>query len=420
VAGCGTGAVNLAPPEPLSAAGSPLQGKVYGGQNPVSGAVMQLYAATTGGYGAAATPLIGTSITTGPDGTWSITGKYTCLPLNAQVYITATGGDAGSGVNSNLALMAALGTCSSLSSSTYVVVNELTTVGSIWAISPFMSGLSKVSSSASNVTGLTNAFANVNTLTSTITGTVPGTGLPAGTTVPTEEIYTLANILAACVNSAGGTAGDTSACGKLFTAATPNGGSAPTDTVTAAMNIAQHPGVNVPALFSLAPSTPPFVPALTTAPNDFTIAVNFTGGNLGTPSALASDVSGNIWIANSAANTVTELNNAGGVKSGAGFTASLNAPSAIAVDASGGPWITNKGNNTISRLTSTGGPVANSPYSGGGLNSPAGISFDSLGNAWIADSGSASVTEINSTGTTLSNYTGSGITAPIATAVNPH
>ena len=54
LAGCGIGA--LAPPSAGDAV--TLRGVVHGGQAPVDGAVMQLYAVGTGGNGTAATPLI--------------------------------------------------------------------------------------------------------------------------------------------------------------------------------------------------------------------------------------------------------------------------------------------------------------------------------------------------------------------------
>jgi len=419
--GCGIGAVNGAGFVPTTIHGAALQGMVHGGQQPVQGALIQLYAATSAGYGQGATQLLTTTVTSDGGGNWSFTSGYTCPSATTPVYITATGGNPGSGTNANLTLMTALGQCGNLASLPFVYINEVTTVASVWALSPFMTGLASVSSGATNTTGLANAFADVNTLVDISVGTSPGPSLPAGTTVPSSEINTLANLLAPCINSAGGTENDGSACGTLFLKTVANG-SYPSDTVTAAMNIAQHPTTNIATLYPLAVPASPFQPSLSGAPNDFTIAVNFTAGNLNAPSALAIDASGNVWIANSGGNTVTELNHAGAALSGTGYTASLNNPSAIAIDASGGPWIANKGGNSISRLTSSGGAVRNTPYTAGGnINAPVSIAFDFAGNAWILDAGSMPVNqqlvELDSSGNYLNSTV---VSAPLAVAVNPH
>jgi hypothetical protein len=418
LSGCGSGDVI---PVPTQIKGPALRGSVHGGQNPVSGATIQLYQVGTSGYGSAATPLIASTVTTQADGTFIIDHDYTCASASTQVYITATQGNSGFTNNPNLSLIAALGSCGNLSTSTVIQMNEVTTIGSVWALSPFMAGPAKIGSTATNSTGIANAFLDVNTLVDTSAGVAPGSALPPGATVPTTEINTLADILAACVNSGGGIAGSTTACGTLFSAANPGGtlATAPTDTTTAAVNIAQNPALNIASLYGLAQSTPPFQPALTAQPNDFTIAVSFTGGNLSGPSALASDASGNVWIANASGNTVTEINHNGAVLSGSGYTNILSTPSAIAIDAAGGVWVANKGNNTVSKFSITGAPAA-APYSGGGLNLPTGIAFDSFGNAWVSNSGNPSVTEINNAGTTLTNYTPAGASAPLGIAVSPH
>jgi hypothetical protein len=352
--GCGLGtAVQDGP-----VAGPALKGKLYGGQQPVSGATLQLYAASTTDYGDSSIALFTSSVTSGPDGSFSFNGNYTCPSANSMVYITATGGNPGYSNNPNLAMMAALGPCSNVASA-FIFIDEVTTVGAVWALSPFMNDLTHIGAPASNAAGLAKAFADVNTLVDTVHGTSPGSGLPTGTVVPSDEINSLANIIASCVNSGGGTAGDGSACGALFAAAKP-GTIAPTDTVTAALNMAQNPSLNVGSLFKLASSTPPFQPSLGTAPTNFALAVKFTGV-VNHPTALAMDSAGNVWLANAGNNTVTELAPNGAVLSGSGFTASLNQPSAIAVDASDGVWITNKGNNTVSRLLSSGTAMVNSP-----------------------------------------------------------
>lgn len=400
---------------PTAVEGASFQGVMRGGQQPIVGASMQLYAAGTGGYGSAASALLSPAVTTVANGSFSITGKYTCPSASSQVYLVGTVGNPGGGTNTNSALMAALGSCGNLSSSTFVIVNEVTTVASVWALSPFMTGAANLGASATNAAGLQNAFADVPTLTDIANGVAPGVSLPAGTTVPATEINTLANVLAACVNSAGGVAGDGSTCGILFAAANP--GTAPTDTLTAALNIAQHPALNVGTLFGLSSPTAPFQPALTTAPNDFTIAVNYASG-FSSPSGLAVDASGNVWVANAGNNTVSKLTHTGAAASGSPFTGAMNAPSSIAFDASGNAWITNKGNNTLTELTGSGTVATGSPFSGGGLNQPRGIAFDSTGKGWVANGGSASVTLVN--GTILTNLTGTGITLPIGIAVSPH
>ena len=423
--GLGTGATMHVPTE---IAGPHFQGRVYGGQQPISGGTIKLYAAGATGYGSAypyttGDNLLGNnSVTTSATGAFNITGTYTCPSASTLVYIVATAGDTGSGNNPNIALMTALGACGNLTTSTFISINEATTVASVVAVAQFMNGPSQVGSTTGNVPGLLNAFADVNLLADTTSGLSPGPAAPAGMTVPTAEIYTLADILAACVNTAGGTYNDGSNCGRLFAYANPGGTSAtaPTDTVTAMMNITQHPSaVNTAMLYGMVPPVSPFQPSLIAQPNDFTVAVTMTGAALNAPSALASDTAGNIYIANAAGNTVTKLSHTGTNLSGSGFTAGLATPSAIAVDSNNIVWVTNQGNNSVSRLNgSSGVPLAT--LSGGGLNLPRSIAFDSLGTAWIANGGNASVTLIDGTGATLTTVTPSGTTTPLAIGVEPH
>ena len=419
--GCGLG--TIAPPTPVT--GAVIQGTVFGGQQPVNGATIQLYAAKLTGYGLAAAPLITTPPQTLANGSFSVSGKYTCPTPDAPMYLVATGGNAGGGTNANLAMMVALGSCNAIAANAAnvtVTINEITTVASAWALSPFMTGLSQLStgSSAAAQTGLTNAFADVNTLSNIATGATPGTNLPAGTTVPSATVISIADILSACVNSAGGIYTDTSTpCGKLFANAKSGGstGTAPTDTITAALNIAHNPGSNVTTLYGIGTPTPAFAGGLSNPPNDFTLAVNYAPVGLSSPSALAADASGNIWLTNSTANTVTVLSHTGTLSSITGSTAALNAPSAVAIDGSGNAWVANKGNGTVSVINGSTGAAVGSPISSGGLNAPNGIAIDSLSNVWVSNS-NASVTKI--TGTTGTNLTPAGVTAAIAIAVNPH
>ena len=91
--------------------------------------------------------------------------------------------------------MAALGPCNNLTSSTYIVINELTTVASVYALAPFMSGYQNVGAANTDAAGIANAFQTVNSLVNTATGSAPGPGLPTDGIAPTAEIFALADIL---------------------------------------------------------------------------------------------------------------------------------------------------------------------------------------------------------------------------------
>ena len=426
LSGCGAGIRSTAvQPTVAAVPGAPLRGAIHGGQQPVSGAVMQLYAANTSGYGLAATPLITRTITSDASGNFSITGTYTCPAATTQVYLTATGGNPGltglTGQNPNITMMAALGACGTLvanASTTFISLNEVTTVGSVYALSGFMTGATKVSTSATNTNGLALAFADVNQIVNYATGFAPGPSLPTGANLPVEKINTLANILSACINTAGGTAGDATVCGKLFTAATPAGGTAPIDTLSAAINIVQNPSTNVAALYLLSSASPPFQPAMAAIPNDFTLAVNYSVGAFSTPSGLAIDAGGNVWVTNSASGTITELTHAGTLVPGSPFASTASAPSAIAIDATGGAWIASKGSNTLIRMSDAGIPTAT--VADGGLNASNSVYIDASGNVFASNSGANTVSKFNYAGIALSatGFTESATSKPLAVAIS--
>jgi hypothetical protein len=272
--GCGAGYSTA--PASIPASSAALSGVFYGGQQPVTGASIQLYAVGTTSDGATATALLNNAVQTDQNGNFSITSDYTCPTSSTLVYLVGTGGNpglTGGTDNTDLSMLAALGACGSLSASTYISVNELTTIGSIAALYPYMSATTKLGSGASDAAQLANAFALVNEYVNITTGSVPGPTLPAGYYASSAEIQTLGDIVAACVNSSGGRAGDGSACGNLFTLATPSGGTAPEDTVTAILDILNNPTHNVTAIFNLSSSTGPFEPSLSAAPATWALPI---------------------------------------------------------------------------------------------------------------------------------------------------
>jgi len=274
-------------------------GTVFGGQQPVTGATIQLWQVGTSGYGSTASALIGATVTTSDGtgtmdsnanagnvnntlsaGSFTITGDYTCPSASTLVYLTATGGNPGmtSGTNNSaLVLVAALGQCGSLSSSTVIAVNEVTTVASVYALAQFTSTSGNIGAPSSNSTGIASAFANVNNMVNTSTGAALSS-TSGGNVVPQSEIDTLADILVPCVNSTGPTSTN---CTTLFTAATPSGGTAPTTVLAAALDIALNPGNNIASLFSISTANAAFQPALSSAPNSWAVVVGGGGAACG-------------------------------------------------------------------------------------------------------------------------------------------
>jgi hypothetical protein len=423
LAGCGIGSL------PGTSGSSPIatiagvSGKVMGGQQPVVGIALQLYAVGVTGYATVATPLLTPgAVTTDATGSFRLP-TISCPNASSLIYLVGTGGQPIPGTtNSSLAMMTAIGTCSNYGGKTFLNMNELTTVASIWALSPFMSGISNIgappvtSGSLVPSLGITNAFATVDKLVNVNTGALATA--PSNTTLPIPQINTLADILENCVNSAGTSY---SGCSSLFSLA---GNGTSTDTITAAMMIAQNPSTNVAAINMLRPTSPVYTPTLNvnSPPTDWSLVVTYSGGGLSTPQAIAADQSGNIWVANSGNSSVSEFSPSGTALSPAGgFTAGgINIPYALAVDQSGSVWVANSGNNTITKLANS-GTTGTAYGSAATLNVPKGIAIDATGNVWVSNNGNSTVAAFTSTGTAISGspFSGAGITNPVAIAINP-
>jgi hypothetical protein len=398
LSGC-SGGFQQAMNQPVTLAGTALHGKVHGGQQPVASASLYLYAASTSGYSAANANLLRSSVLTDAGGNFNITNDYTCT-AGQQMYLVVVGGNSGGGTNANIALMAALGDCANLSASTNILMNEVTTIASVYALAPFMSDYTHIGSSATNKQGLARAFNNVNKLVSNSTGSAGGPALAANASLPLEEINTLANILAACINTGGVSGNSAGACATLFADMTPSGGTAPSDTIGLALALARNPALNVDKVFPYALPTSPFMPQLSRAPADWTVTISYNTGALSTPATTTVDTQGNIWVADPATNTVAVLTQTGAPASGSPFSGNgLNAPSSIAIDSAGNGWIANGSGTTVSVFTASGSVVGGSPFSGGGaISAPTSIAIDAPGNIWIGNRASKTVTELSNSG----------------------
>jgi streptogramin lyase len=438
LAGCSGGSLQTLNSTASSdgSAGAKLQGRVFGGQQPITGAHVYLFAANTTGYGGAGvaasssnasisllnasatgnSDALGAYVTTDGSGNFSITGDYTCMP-GSQVYLYALGGNAGAGTNPAAGLMALLGNCPAaqnfLAATPFIFVNEVSTVAAAYAMAGFATDATHVSSSGTGLAqvGIANAFANAGNLETLSTGVALATTPVGNGTVPQAEIDTLADALAACVNSAGTVSGPTSPtpCYTLLNSALSGGssGSMPTDTATAAINVAHHPGANVAALFGLATSTAPFQPALSAAPNDWAIGVTYAVPGLSTQS-LAIDAAGDVWLPNSPSGGpygVVELSSLGAILSGAsGYSGGgLTSPNGVAIDPVGNVWVS--GASSIVKLSPAGAVLSGaSGYPVGGANAPFGVAVDGQGNVWAGDG--SSVVKLDSSGNLLSGASG--------------
>jgi hypothetical protein len=248
-----------------------LHGSVQGGHHPISGSSIQVYAAGTGGSGSAAQPLLSQPAHSASDGGFSFT--IACPSTTSQLYLTAEEGNPGFGPgveNPAIGLMAAVGACGELSSSSFITLNEVTTIGSIWPLASYISSASHLGYSPGDAS-FSTALSLVGQLVNISHGATPGEGVPAGYVVQTAKLDSLADILDACINSYGGSAGDGSPCGLLFSLGTLRDVSPPTDTMMAALLIAQAPSQNVSNIYSLVPQGGAFQPNLSATPADWSL-----------------------------------------------------------------------------------------------------------------------------------------------------
>jgi len=456
--GCGIGSAgSTASSSPVASAKTGFGGIVHGGQQPVVGAEVVLWAAgTTGTYGTGATQVAKT--TTAGDGsfTFDVAGVSPCT-TGQYLYITATGGNAGGGTNNNLGMMTALpAPCSAAAGATNVWIDEVSTVASVTALQQFITTNTytppytgtgtaplTIGAPSTNVIGLANAFQQVgnlfslasgNTGASTTTNTVNSVTYTTTITPDTQKINGLADILAVCINDTTGNLCTGSSGVLTLTAITTGSTNAvPKDTIQAAYNMASLPnpqlnstsGTNkywtnstssttyLSTLWADITPTAPYPSYTPTTPSDTTISVKWQTSNgtvtAGTiiPASIAIDATGNTWIgAGSGASTswITEFNAAGQVINSVStapigtYTLSYYADVATPTQAS----------------TST---VATSSYTLG-YSRPFGLAIDTNNNVWFDAYGATSpgtvagllagiTVEVTPTGTVTGYLTGS-------------
>jgi hypothetical protein len=123
--------------------------------------------------------------------------------------------------------------------------------------------------------------------------------------------------------------------------------------------------------------------------------------------AIAIDSSGDIWSLGQSSNSLVEFSKSGLVLSSGYTGGGINSPTALAIDGAGVLWIAN-GNSTISAFSASGIPVSATAYSTP-IAGPTSINVDGSGSLWITNAGDNSVTEVIGVA--------SPVTTPTATAV---
>jgi sugar lactone lactonase YvrE len=150
-----------------------------------------------------------------------------------------------------------------------------------------------------------------------------------------------------------------------------------------------------------------------------------------TPSGVAVDGNGNVYVADSAnclirkvtpGGSVTTLAgtvNVQGSKDGTGLAATFDAPSGVALDASGNLYVADTGNDTIRKVTpqavvttfaglaGTPGNV-NGPGTAARFYQPYGVTVDAGGNVYVADTGNSEVRMITPAGV-VTTVAGNGV-----------
>jgi sugar lactone lactonase YvrE len=404
----GTGTLTITP---ASNPGVGFTGRAMAGIQPIIGAAVQVYATGTTGNGSAGTALLGTTLTTDAAGAFTVPAGYGCPVAASQLYVIVRGGQVGAAANSAIALATPIGACNQIASGAQFVINEVTTAATAWGLAQFLSAGGNIGATSTNTQGLANAVATVANLANLTTGTSPGASFPSNGSSPAAKINSLANLLNTCTAAASSTG-----CTPLFSVTTPSSGTAPSNTLAAALNLVRNPGTNVATLYTQSTASTAFTPALTAPPSDWTMFLNYSGGGMNAPTSVGVDAIGNVWVASyySAASKFSPTGTPifpNGITTGGLFHSY-----GLAVDAQNDVWIpdedstatgVNGGYGSVTVLSSTGQLISGvTGYTAGGIAYPIAIAIDTNSTVWVTDSHNASVTLLSSAGQPLSGSTG--------------
>ncbi len=476
LAGCGAGLEQVAATAaasttepvlaPAAIPGKTINGNVHGGVYPIKNAtirLMETQVSSTSTYPKSTDPSVTTQtaakqlLTTTSDGNGNFTFADTGWSCDSgqYAYITVSSGYTvnlnTTTFNNDVVQVGVIGPCTLLANkseidSVNVFVSELSTVAAAYALGNFIwidntnassgeqlvnitapqnnssTGGCTVTSGTTAVctaAGLAHAFTLASVLVDSVetNGTFP-TGqaqfsnkLSTISSIPAPLINTMGNILQKCVDSIGG-----SQCSSLFSYATPTGGTAPTNTLQVAMNMAKNPTSNVTNLYNLQAPAVPFTPSLGSAPPSFALSVFYgvtaSGSAVPYPVDIALDSSDDAFIlyADNAPGYATYSAEAAIFPSGQGpnFSAHNTAykyPSQIAVDGNGYVFSTNNdptaANGAVLELSNS------ALYPTATLPNASGIAIDRGNNVWVS--------EASATGPSMNEFTSAAMRTALST-----
>jgi hypothetical protein len=203
-----------------AASATRIEGQVQGGGAPIANSTVTLWSAS------ANAPSQLAQVKTDADGRFQVSVEQS-PSKEISLYLVATGGEPAAnkagGDNPAIALITVLGNAPPAN----VMINEFTTVASVWTNNQFLDG----TAIKGHALGLHIAAGNVPNFVDLETGgwgdAIQGP-LNSSQTPTMANFATLADVLAGCITRV-----TPDACSRLFVASTPPKGEAPTDTLTA-------------------------------------------------------------------------------------------------------------------------------------------------------------------------------------------